>query len=304
MIRKLICTLTPPVLAAFLLVLLAPVFAADIGGASDPIKFERYPQSMIVSWSADAKPQAHEFIVSHVEKIRRELRVEDQVRVNAREIRAIYEMPAGAPLDDVTRHYASTLAADDVLFSCRGRDCGRSAQWANQVFGEARLLGPDAGQFYLAGKRAEGLLSLYVIERGNRRINVLVRLLVTNDDVAIQSGSRIVEALGSRGHVIVNGVLPNVDGTLPSRTKGILESIRPHLEKLREKEVYVVCHLYAPGEVRSGIKKSQNCAEQVVSLLALSAGPTLVPFGAGPLLPRTGRVGRVELVLPHRRARE
>ena len=304
MTRNLIHKLMPPVMAAFLLILLTPAFAADVAGASDPIKFDRYPQSRIVSYSADAEPQAHEFIVSHVEKIRRELRVEEQVRVNAREIRAIYEVAAGTPLDDVIRHYTRTLPADDVLFSCRGRDCGRSAQWANQVFGEATLLGPDAGQFYLAGKRAEGLLSVYVIERGNRRINVLLRLLVTSDDVAIQSGSRIVDALGSKGHVIVNGVLPNLDGTLPARAKGVLESVRPHLEKLREKEVYVVCHLYAPGEVSGVIKRSQSCAEQVVGLLALSAGPALVPFGAGPLLPRSDRVGRVELVLPHRRARE
>jgi hypothetical protein len=294
----------PPLLAALLLMLITPSFAADVPGASDPVRFERYPQSRIISYSADAEPQAHEFIVSHVEKIRRELKVGEQVRVNARDIRAIYEAPAGAPLDEVIRHYLRILPTDDVLFSCRGRDCGRSAQWANQVFGEAGLYGPDAGQFYLAGKRAEGLVSVYVIERGNRRINVLVRLLVTADDVAVQSGSRLVEMLGSNGHVIVTGVLPNVDGTLPARAKGVLDSIRPHLEKLREAEVYVVCHLYAPGDTRGVIKRSQACAEQVITQLGLTAGPELVAFGAGPLLPRTDRVGRIELVLPHRRARE
>ncbi len=291
-------------LATLVFLLLTTNALADIGGASDPLPFERYPQSRIVEYSADSTPQAHEFIVSHVEKIRRELKVEDQVRVNAKEIRAIYEMPAGSPLEDVITHYRALVATDDVLFTCRGRDCGRSAQWANQVFGEATLYGPDAGQFYLAGKRAEGLVSLYVIERGNRRVNVLVRLLVTDNDVAVASGLRVVQTLGSRGHVIVTGVLPNVDGTLPARANGVLASLKPHLERLREGQVYVVCHLYAPGEVNEVLARSQSCSERVIAQLALKSGPELIPFGAGPLLPRDDRVGRLELVLPHRRTRE
>lgn len=294
----------PQIRAALILILLSARALADIAGASDPVSFERYPQARIVDYAADSTPKAHEFIVSHVEKIRRELKVEDQVRTNAREIRAIYEMPPGSPLDDVIEHYRSIIATDDVLFSCRGRDCGRSAQWANQVFGEATLYGPDAGQFYLAGKRPEGLVSLYVIERGNRRINVLVRLLVTDDDVAVQSGLRIVQQLGSRGHVVVNGVIPNVDGTLPAKADDVLASLRPHLGKLREGQVYVVCHLYAPGDVNAVIERSRVCAETVITRLALKSGPALVPFGAGPLMPRDQRVARVELVLPHRRSRE
>lgn len=293
-----------PLWAALALILLSGGSLADVAGASDPVPFERYPQARIVEYAADASPKAHEFIVSHVEKIRRELKVEDQVRTNAREIRAIYEMPAGSPLEDVIEHYRAIIATDDVLFSCRGRDCGRSAQWANQVFGEATLYGPDAGQFYLAGKRPEGLLSVYVIERGNRRINVLIRLLVTDDNVAVQSGPRIAQQLGSRGYVVVNGVVPNVDGSLPAKANDVLASLRPHLEKLREGQVYVVCHLYAPGDVSMVIERSRVCAETVITRLALASGPTLVAFGAGPLLPRDQRVARVELVLPHRRTRE
>ena len=291
-------------LAALAALLPLVAAAADVAGATDPVAFERFPHARIVDYSADESPQAHEFIVSHVEKIRRELKVDDQVRVDAREIRAIYEMPAGSPLVAVIDHYRRAIATDDVLFSCRGRDCGRSAQWANQVFGEASLYGPDAGQFYLAGKRAEGLVSIYVIERGNRRINVLVRLLVTGDDVAVRSGLRIVQALGSQGHVVINGVTPNVDGSLPARSAAALAAVRPHLQKLRATEVYVVCHLYAPGPVGTVIDRSRACAEAVIGQLDLQGGPALVPFGAGPLLPREERVARVELVLPHREARQ
>jgi Domain of unknown function (DUF4892) len=278
---------------------------SDVAGSRDPFDFPRYPRAEIISFSSDAEPREHEFIVSHVEKIRRDLKVAEEVRVNARETVAIYEMPAGIPLETVIEHYRKVVAVDDVRFSCRGRDCGRSAQWANQVFGQAILYGPDANQFYLAGQRTEGLVSLYVIERGNRRVLVMIRLLATSDNVAVSSGLRMVQTLGSLGHVVVKGAIPAVNGTLPVKAIEVLQGIGKHLGTLRKETIYVVCHLYAPGPADVTIKRSSACAEAATVALKAQGeaegGPTLVPFGAGPLLPREERIGRIELVLPHRR---
>ena len=293
-------------LLAFLLFAIAlPVSGwSDVTGSSDPLDFPRYPRSEIIFFSADPEPREHEFIVSHVEKIRRQLKVEDQVRVQARETVAIYQMPVDASLDAVTEYYRKVVKGDDLRFSCRGRDCGRSAQWANQVFGQSILYGPDAGQFYLAGKRTEGLVSVYIIERGNRRVLVLLRLLATVGDVAVQTGSRMVQALGSNGHVVITGVTPAVSGALSPRAIGILRDLGGQMGTLREETVYVVCHLYAPGPAQTTIARSTECATNAVEALRSTGGPTLVPFGAGPLLPREERAARIELVLPHRRARE
>jgi len=276
----------------------------DVAGSRDPVDFPRYPRAEIISFSSDLQPREHEFIVSHVEKIRRELKVVEQVRVNARETVAIYEMPAETPLESVIEHYRKVVPVDDVRFSCRGRDCGRSAQWANQVFRQAILYGPDADQFYLAGQRAEGLVSVYIIERGNRRVVVMLRLLATEDNVAVPSGLRMVQTLASRGHVIVNGATPALNGTLPAKAIGVLEGVGKHLDTLRKETVYVVCHLYAPGPADATITRSSTCAQAAVAALKTEGGPTLVPFGAGPLLPREERLGRIELVLPHRRVSE
>lgn len=277
---------------------------SDVAGSRDPLDFPRYPLAEIISYSSDPQPREHEFIVSHVEKIRRELKVADEVRVNARETVAIYQLPAETPLETVIDYYRKVVPVDDVRFSCRGRDCGRSAQWANQVFGQAILYGPDADQFYLAGQRAEGLVSLYVIERGNRRVLVMIRLLATEHSVAVPSGLRIVQTLGSLGHVVVNGAIPAVNGTLAAKAIGVLQGVSKHLGTLRKETIYVVCHLYAPGPAEVTIKRSSTCAETAVAALKRDGGPTLVAFGAGPLLPREERLGRIELVLPHRRVSE
>lgn len=58
-----------------------------------------------------------------------------------------------------------------LLYWCEGRDCGPSNLWANAVFGNARLYGPDDGQVYalLAGDNTQELFALYAVTRGNGR---------------------------------------------------------------------------------------------------------------------------------------
>lgn len=288
----------------WLLVSLPLTGHADVAGSRDPIDFPRFPQAQIVTFKADAEPRAHQFIISSVEKIRRELKAGEQVRVTALEVEAIYEMPRDTPLNEVIAHYRQALPRASVLFSCTGLDCGRSAQWANMVFGQSSLYGPDANQFYLAGRHPDGLLSIYVIQRGNRRINVHVRLLLTDTPVAVDEGRLLVESLVTNGHGVLTGVRPAVDGSLPGNALETLAGVRSALKALREETLYVVCHLYSPGDVDGVIRQSEACARRAVEVLVSDEGPRLVAFGAGPLLPREEHVGRIELVLPHRRMRE
>lgn len=58
-----------------------------------------------------------------------------------------------------------------LLYWCEGRDCGPSNLWANAVFGNARLYGPDDRQVYalLARHDAQELFALYAVTRGNGR---------------------------------------------------------------------------------------------------------------------------------------
>lgn len=58
-----------------------------------------------------------------------------------------------------------------LLYWCEGRDCGPSNLWANSVFGNARLYGPDDGQVYalLTNAETKELFALYAVTRGNGR---------------------------------------------------------------------------------------------------------------------------------------
>lgn len=61
----------------------------------------------------------------------------------------------------------------ELLYWCMARECGPSNLWANQVFANARLYGPDDQQAYalfrLGGDEQATLVALYAITRGNGR---------------------------------------------------------------------------------------------------------------------------------------
>ena len=68
-----------------------------------------------------------------------------------------------------------------MLFWCKARDCGESSLWANEVFGNAKLVGADGQQEYLllrlAAPQDNSLVALYGITRGNRRAYLHVEQL-------------------------------------------------------------------------------------------------------------------------------
>jgi len=68
-----------------------------------------------------------------------------------------------------------------LLFWCQARDCGESSLWANEVFGNAKLVGADGQQEYLllrlAAPQDNSLVALYGITRGNRRAYLHVEQL-------------------------------------------------------------------------------------------------------------------------------
>ncbi|MCY4343490.1 MAG: DUF4892 domain-containing protein [Gammaproteobacteria bacterium] len=296
--RSLLLALTPGLAAA----------AADVPGAADPPGLDRFPRAWIIAHESQDELAPQEFIVSAVEKIRRELHIERKLRIDATAVRVTYRIPAGVPLREVIAHYEKALGAN-ALFSCRGRDCGRSNGWANQVFGQAILFGPEANQFYIAADVNGELVSTYVIERGNRRIYAHVEILQPSKAVEAVTNAELTEQLAGNGFVALAGVRPRRDGSIPDDGLAKLRSLSARLRIFERLTVYVVCHLHGPEDTALMLERSTACAEAARDALGegidASAGPNLIPFGAGPLLPRAGgAVARIELVLPHRQQRD
>ncbi|MEQ8486875.1 MAG: DUF4892 domain-containing protein [Pseudomonadales bacterium] len=277
----------------------------DVSGSRDPFGVDRVPRSWVVTYQREDQVQPRNVVLGKVDSIRRDVRIEDQIRVDASVEAVTYQMPDGVSVDAVVEHYARELGTD-VLYQCAGRGCGRSNDWANQVFGQALLYGPDRHQRYVAREWQGRLVSLYAIERGNQRVYAHLRYYEPEGGLGIRPNALLARRLAERGWAPVDDVVPDGEGGFGDDARGVLGLLARELTDFSGQELYLVCHLYGDEPVEALLTASRRCAESGVALIVAGAdaedgveAPRLTPFGAGPLLPRV-RVGasRLEVVLP------
>ena len=93
----------------------------------------------------------------------------------------------------------------ELLFWCQARDCGESSLWANEVFGNSKLVGADDQQSYLllrlAAPEHNQLVALYGITRGNRKAYLHVEQLQANADLGelLPTSATLLRQLKSTG---------------------------------------------------------------------------------------------------------
>jgi len=86
-----------------------------------------------------------------------------------------YEVPRGHRPKEIFAYYKQQVLQGDVelLFICSRHACGSSNHWANKIFSNATLYGPEKNQNYLIARqrKAEGdvFVLVYVMQRGNKR---------------------------------------------------------------------------------------------------------------------------------------
>tara|TARA_Y100001933_G_scaffold203334_1_gene205382 strand:- start:643 stop:1560 length:918 start_codon:yes stop_codon:yes gene_type:complete len=271
----------------------------DVAGSRDPDGIDRYPRSWIVDYRLDDDVRPRNFVMSRVDRIRREMRIEEQLRVDAALESVTYRIPDGVGVDAVEAHFAD-LFGGDVLFRCAGRSCGRSNDWANQIFEQAVLYGPDANQRYSARQWRDRLVALYVVERGNQRVYAHLDILTPEGPLALEPNALLVRRLSQRGWSVIDGVTPRPDGALDRDAPAVLADVGRRLARLPGRRVLVVCHLGGAGSPEAALAASSACARRAAELIGSSgaAASELVPFGAGPALPRPDApAARLELVV-------
>ncbi|MBC3304812.1 DUF4892 domain-containing protein [Pseudomonas sp. SWRI18] len=161
--------------------LLSPlVFAADIPGSQDLPAVARQVDSQIVDYRP-AEDKERIYPMGAIRKISGQLRYEGQATARGQATAITYELPAehsASAAFTATREALQEKGAQ-LLFWCRARDCGESSLWANEIFGNAKLVGADSQQEYLLLRLAESdsLVALYSITRGNRRAYLHVEQL-------------------------------------------------------------------------------------------------------------------------------
>lgn len=192
----------------FCLFLTPAVLAADLPGSSDLPILPRYPHAEIVDYS-DAADVERRYPRGELRRISGQLRVEREVLVEGRLRALTYRLPDGHRPDEALDAARKTLLAGgaQLLYWCEGRECGSSNLWANALFGNAKLFGPDDRQSFillrLAAPQDNSLLALYGITRGNRRVYLQVEQLDAGQALAetLPTASTLLRQLRVHGEL-------------------------------------------------------------------------------------------------------
>lgn len=150
------------------------VFAADLTGSQDLPSVARQVDAQIVDYRP-AEEKERIYPMGAIRKISGQLRYDGQATARGQVTAITYELPAehsSSTAFKATREALQEQGAQ-LLFWCQARDCGESSLWANEVLGNAKLVGADGQQEFLllrlAAPQDNSLVALYGITRGNRR---------------------------------------------------------------------------------------------------------------------------------------
>jgi hypothetical protein len=168
--------------------------AAALGQASEPVsgadgelrllqELDEYPHAERVS-HGDEEVLDHEVGLGAIKKVRGVWTFRDSERLSGRLVRYTWQIVDGFSSREVMQELVGALQQRDVvelLFTCEGRACGKSAQWANRVFRQRILYGREDLQAYSVfsvGEAGENRVVIYSAARTADRQYLHVELLL------------------------------------------------------------------------------------------------------------------------------
>lgn len=164
------------------------VWAADVPGSQDLRDVPRLADAQIIDYTEHPEVERI-YPMGSIRKISGRLRYESQVNTRGQTTAITYELPAERSSSEAFTAAREALQAKgaELLFWCQARDCGESSLWANEIFGNSKLVGADDQQSYLLLRKAapehNQLVALYGITRGNRKAYLHVEQMQANADL-------------------------------------------------------------------------------------------------------------------------
>ena len=149
------------------------------------------PRSTLVDSAQSSDDGLIRVVLGGIENVPRGIVAENEILLEGRQSVSVFEAPPSmsheAVRDALVANRADRLQQQ---FSCDGRACGSSGDWANGILGYRILYGPEQYQHYWVGRDASGERweSVYVGRRGNGKVYYLVAsTTVSNDRIEMES---------------------------------------------------------------------------------------------------------------------
>lgn len=286
------------------ILLSVPSAAAQVQAGDHPALL-RFPEAAVLE-RVSQTDVLYQLVLGNLRRVAGQVVPERVERLRGSLTRITYEIPGGFNGEDVIEFYVAQAQESGYqeLFRCEGRACGNSAHWANNIFGNRALYGPERNQYYLAlrttaEQQIASYAAVYVITRTNRRLYAHVEIL---DLPPTDPGAgSLVDRLLKEGSVQLDGLQFDEDDGLLSTAP--LQEVLRALTENADLRLYIVSHMQGAAAAGELIDRSTRRAEVVRQALieAGAAAAQIDAFGVGPLAPvcRSGSCAeRMEIVLP------
>lgn len=257
-------------------------------------ELQPFPYSKIQHQQTQQIPD-YRLILSPVTKVNGRLHVEKSRRLNANMVRALYRLEDDFELSEAWSFYQMQLQRQnaEVWFQCHGRDCGVSALWANDIFGQAQLGGLESSQHYgvyhWRSSERSHIVVLYGIIRANKRNYLMVDQLTASVDQVADGPVVKKSDLPERGQApILIPVSLNASERLvmTSTARTQVATISRKLLAMRPERVFFVGHYSSDEGIDTEIDKSEQLARQLKDyVMSTVSGLRMDVYGVGPLSP-------------------
>ena len=157
--------------------------------------------SEVVDVTQSSLVERHKIFLSRLKKISNTLSRDEYQLIEGVLQGQTYKADENASLEEVMASLNRAVAQGyEGLFECVGRGCGSSNEWANAVFGQPKLYGPESTQFYWVGKALQ--TQTYWLVYGSKRSNKAVHFRVESVVPAAPSlKSRLFAAFSELGYL-------------------------------------------------------------------------------------------------------
>lgn len=278
----------------------------------NPLGLEEFPSARVVVERSQENAD-YTLAFGSYKKIDGNWVVDERQRVLGKLVRQTLELPSDYTAREGFDFYREQLQRFRVreLFSCRGRECGSSINWANNHFEVIQLYGLDQYQNYgvyevLTEKQRPYFVTLYSVLRGNRRVYLQVDVLQSTEQTMPQIASNpetLARLLRDQGYYVFPGLeLAGSGAELKLNLQDEhLDTLVSLLKRENRWRLAVVGHEYTGDDLDQRLKVSLNYAQYLKKAL-LEQGieaARLEAHGLGSLAPygRGERSARIELVL-------
>ena len=296
-------------------------------GFSDHSLIAGFAESEIIERELD-RDISHRIILGALERVRGEVIPEDSERLRGDVTKITYEVSQEFTGEDVYAFYQELLAAKnyELLYSCEGRECGSSNYWANDIFRNRILYGPERNQHFMAfransAQEDDPYFSLYIITRVNRKIYAYIEIVEpagTQEPEQIaavveiaeppivetessESGGNLLQRLRDQGSIILPPFSFQSNDRLAVPVD--VESLVSALNSDQTIAVYVVAHLKQDGQSLQELMQRSLARANSLRQALIAAGieaQRIEAAGVGPLAPNCASGNceeRIEMVL-------